>query len=135
MSKFNPEKFGFVKLADFEFPGPVAVFELGNHPAVDGRVDVLRLNIYLSRDGSFVNIWNGLVEPMFAEAKFELPKELADFIDFNTQYHEQLFRGYIATNEEAEVVLHTLRVKQESRSLPQVLLGAPHDLRCEMLPR
>jgi len=71
MEPFNPIRFGFVLLRDFEFPGGAGmqVYEFVNHPAVDGRPDFLRLNLYLTRDGNYVTIWFGLLEPIFTEAK------------------------------------------------------------------
>ena len=130
MTAFGPETHGFVRLRDFRFPGGrgVDVFEYCNHAAVDGRVDVLRLNIYLSKDGSFVTIWHGLLEPMLTEGLFELPHEFS----FQEQYCEPLFRGYIETSAEAATILHALRLDRQS--LPQVLSGGPHDLRCDILP-
>jgi hypothetical protein len=56
MSKFDPIAAGFVLLPDFKmaptlafpnlaFPN-LAFYELGNHAAVDGKTDMLRLNVY-----------------------------------------------------------------------------------------
>jgi hypothetical protein len=51
MSKFDPIAAGFVLLPDFKmaptlaFPN-LAFYQLGNHPAVDGKTDMLRLNVY-----------------------------------------------------------------------------------------
>ena len=78
MPTFDPEVFGFVRLQDFQIPGGVDVYEVRNHPAVDGHADVLRLNIYLSKDGMFVTIWSGLLEPTMTEGLFELPAAAKD---------------------------------------------------------
>ena len=114
----------------FQIPGGVDVYELRNHALVDGMVDVLRLNTYLSRDGSFITIWNGLIEPMLAEGQFDIP----DLPSFQDMYRETLFRGHIEWNEEALVILKALRIDSGRQSVPQQLAGAPNDLRCEMLP-
>ncbi len=111
-------------------PVSVDVYELRNHALVDGMVDVLRINIYLSKDGSFVTIWNGLVEPMLAEGQFEIP----DLPSFQDMYCETLFRGHIEWEEEALVILKALRIDSGRHGVPQLLAGAPNDLRCEALP-
>ena len=76
MTAFDPVSAGFFRLLDFQFPGNIDVYEYHNHAAVNGRADVLRINIYLSRDGSYVTIWNGLIEPALAEVRFDLPGDL-----------------------------------------------------------
>ena len=133
MTIFDPELRGFVQLRDFALAGRIGVFEYRNHAVVDGSADLLRVNIYLSRDGTFVTIWNGLVEPWLAEAQFELPAPAKELLDFEQQYCEPLFRGHIETDAEAVVIFHALRLEDASRALPQLLTGAPHDLRCEQL--
>ncbi len=94
---------------------------------VDGMVDVLRINIYLSKDGALVTIWNGLVEPILAEGQFDIP----DLPSFQDIYCETLFRGYIEWNEEALVILKALRIDSGQHSALQRLAGARNDLRCE----
>ena len=63
MEPFDPLRFGFILLRDFQFPGGdgMRVYEFANHPAVDGTSDFLRLNLYLTRDRDYVTIWNGLL--------------------------------------------------------------------------
>ena len=68
---FDAADFHFVLLRDFRLPGDVSVYEYSNHPAVDGNPDFLRLNLYLTRDGNYVTIWNGLLEILFTEAEFK----------------------------------------------------------------
>jgi hypothetical protein len=126
---FDPEQHGFVRLTDFKLGGTIDAFEYQDHADVDGRVDVLRLNIYMSRDGAFVNIWNGLIEPHFVEGLFTLKVK----INFDSVYNETLFQGYLDRDEDAVVVLRALRIKLLAVSLPQVLRGAPNDLHCEQL--
>ena len=132
MIDFDPAAHGFVQLEAFEFPGGIAAYEYRNHAAVDGRADMLRLNIYLSRDGSYVTIWAGLIEPAIAEAAFELD-QLRD-LSFADVYCETLFRGHIDNADVAGVILTALRLRDEAHAMPQILAGAPHDLRCEPLP-
>jgi hypothetical protein len=127
---FRPENHGFVQLVDFKLAGTINTYEYRNHAVVDGRVDVLRLNIYLSRDGAFVNIWSGLIEPMLAESRFTLPAPHCD-LDFQQMYCEPLFRGYLESDADAAVVIRALRIGATASTLPQVLRGAPSDLRCE----
>jgi len=90
----------------------------------------MRLNVYLSRDGSFVTIWNGLVEPMLAEARFEIPA-LPSFQDI---YCEPQFRGHIEWHEDAATILHAIRIQTIYPNGPEILTGAPNDLCCEPLP-
>ena len=128
MTAFDPEHAGFVRI-DYAMGG-IDFYEYRDHDIVDGRTDVMRLNIYMSRDHAFTCIWNGLLEPTFTQGIFALPPP-GNEIDFNHIYFERLFRGYIETDEEAVVILRALRIDVAVRSLPQVLRGAPHDLRCE----
>ena len=132
MLDFDPAQFGFVHLADYQFPGGVDIYEYRNHPAVTGAADVLRINLYLSRDGDFVTIWHGLIEPTMVEGLFELNPPIPD-LDFERMYCEQLFRGYIETNEIASTILKALRWNDDRYATPHALTGAPRDLRCEPL--
>jgi hypothetical protein len=125
----DPTDHGFVHLTDFKLGNQIDTYECRNHAAVDGHVDLLRLNIYLSRDGAFVTIWNGLVEPWLAEPQFELSADL----DLGQLYSATLFRGHIDTDADMAVILRCLRVTEKSTGLPNVLRGAPHDIRCEPL--
>lgn len=54
-------------------------------------------------------------------------------LDFTQLYREDLFRGYIASADEAAVILRALRLITAARTLPQMLRGAPHDLRVELI--
>jgi hypothetical protein len=128
MSKFDPIAAGFVLLPDFTMAETLEFFEYRNHVAVDGKANLLRLNVYLTRDGDFVTIWFGLIEPFMAEGQFEPP--ITD-LDFHSMYNQPLFRGYITSQSEASVILNSLRLN--GYGTPQVLLGAPHDIRCEQL--
>ena len=131
MTQFDPERHGFVSLCDFRIAGGVSVFEYRSHTAVDGSHDFLRINSYLSRDGDFVCIWNGLLDVAIAESLLDeaLPPEF----DLNGTYTVDLFRGYIDTDETAAVILKSLRVDGAEYSPPQVLVASLSGLRCEVL--
>jgi hypothetical protein len=133
MSPFDPTKFGFVLLQDFRIHGDVSVYELKNHPAVDGRKDFLRLNLYLTLDSAYVTIWFGLLEPLFTEATLASTTKPEDF-DFSS-YNEDLFRGYIDSDEAARYIFRALRVGESDRyARPQVLsAGSDNRLRCDWI--
>ena len=141
MTAFDPTHFNFTRLRDFKIAGDVPVYEYNNHPAVDGMKDFLRLNVYLAMDGNYVTIWHGLLEPMFTEAEcsegrlasVEKPVE----IDFFNLYNEDLFRGYIDSDEDARCIVKALRIGENGRyALPQVLSrGANNKLRCDLMEK
>ena len=91
-SAFDPVDFGFVLLRDFQIPGGVAVYELKNHPSVVGDSNFKRLNLFMTKDGNFVTIWHGLLEPLATEANFStgvlaawLKKVKFDFGTYNEE--------------------------------------------------
>ena len=130
---FDPSCWNFLKLKDFEYPGGVLVYEYNNHPIVDGAPDFLRLNLYLSKDGDYVTIWFGLLDPLFAESRLESVEMPANF---SLQvYDEVLFRGYLTSPAEARCVLSALRLGASSQyAAPQVLSGgADNKLRCDLV--
>lgn len=129
---FDPTAFGFIEHDGAPHPHGIKFYEYQNHPAVDGGTDYLRLNLYLTQHGNYVCIWWGLYEPAIAEMEFQ---QLVDQykLRFRDSYFEELFRGYIESSEAGRVILHALRIQEERYSLPQVLRGAPTDLRCEVL--
>ncbi len=123
MSTFDPTQHNFVLLKDFSFPpgSSVEVFELHSHDVVTGEPDFTRLNTFLTKDGSFITIWNGLLEPLFVASRLEKQNILfPEKLDFH-EYETPLFRGYIESPEEAKCILHALRL--DTCSLPQVLTG------------
>ena len=125
---FDPSTFDFVRLQDFQFPGGVTVYEYANHPLIDGRPDFLRINTYLSRDGDFVTIWRGLLEPLFVESGLGFVEVPACF-DFRESYTEELFKGWIDSSEAVAHILKTLRLDCVP---PQVLsIGANGKLQCD----
>ena len=138
---FDPTQFGFVQLKDFRIADSVSVYEYQNHSAVDGTKDFLRLNLYLTLDGTYVTIWHGLLEPLFAEAEFA-DGRLASVarpadMDFIHSYNEDLFRGDIDSEETAEHIFKALRVGAGERyALPQVLTGGTDNtLTCGVLEK
>jgi hypothetical protein len=132
MSPFDPTASGFVKLRSFEFPGGVAVYEYANDAIVDGNPDFLRINAYLSKDGDFVTVWRGLLEPLFAESRLGFV-DLPDDCDFHKNYNEEQFRGYIESQAAARHVIKALRLDSAP---PQVLsTGTDGKLRCDVIER
>lgn len=129
MTEFDPGAFNFVLLRDFEFPGGVSVYEFASHAVVDGRADFLRINAYLSRDGDFVTIWRGLLEPLFAESHLGFVE--SDGLDFRETYTENLFKGWIESAEAARYIIRALRLDGVP---PQVLdTGADGKLQCDLV--
>jgi hypothetical protein len=138
---FDPIQFGFVELRDFRIANTVPVYEYKNHPTVDGTKNFLRLNLYLTRDGTYVTIWHGLLEPLFAEAEFA-DGRLASVatpadMDFMHSYTETLFRGYIDSAETAEHIFKALRVDKDGYyPLPQMLIaGRDNTLTCQLMEK
>ncbi len=135
MTSFDPTQFGFVRLRDFQVAGSVPAYEYKNHPAVDGTKDFLRLNLYLTRDGNYVTIWHGLLEPLFAEIEFTEGRlasvaRPAD-MDLGRTYNEDLFRGHIDSTETAEHIFKALRIGVDRRyAFPEVLSGKDNKLAC-----
>ena len=132
MNPFDPTASGFVRLRSFEFPGGVAVFEYANDAVVDGNPDFMRINAYLSKDGDFVTVWRGLLEPLFAGSRLGFV-DLPDDFEFHENYTEELFRGYIESQEAAGHVIKALRLDSAA---PHVLsTGTDGRLRCDVIER
>jgi hypothetical protein len=138
---FDPTQFSFIELNDFRIGGVVPVYEYKNHPAVDGTKEFLRLNLYLTRDGNYVTIWYGLLEPLFAEAELTDGRlasvaKPAD-MDFIHSYNEDLFRGDIDSAETAKHIFKALRVDKIGRyAIPQMLgAGRDNSLTCELMEK
>jgi hypothetical protein len=134
MEAFDPTQLGFARLQRFQFPGGVHVYEYANHPVVDGVPNFLRLNTYLSKDGSYVTIWRGLLEPSAAEAKLADAGMSKNF-DLYSLYDETLFKGHIDSAEAATHILKALRIGQPGHhEHPQVLsVAAGSGLRCDFV--
>ena len=138
---FDPTQFGFVQLHDFRIADSVPVYEYKNHPLVDGSRDFLRLNLYLTLDGTYVTIWHGLLEPLFTEGEFA-DGRLASVVrptnmDFIHSYNEDLFRGDIDSAETAQHIFKALRVGSGGRyALPEMLTGGKDNtLTCRVLEK
>ena len=85
------------------------MYEYANNAVVDGSPDFLRINAYLSKDGDFVTVWRGLLEPLFAESRLGFV-DLPDDFEFHENFTEELFRGYIESQEAARHVIKALRL-------------------------
>jgi hypothetical protein len=132
MNPFDPTASGFVRLRGFEFPGGVAVYEYANNAAVDGSPDFLRINAYLSKDGDFVTVWRGLLEPLFAESRLGFV-DLPDDFEFRENFTEELFRGYIESQEAAQHVIKALRL--DATPVQVLSTGTDGKLRCDPIER
>ena len=106
------------------------MYEYANNAAVDGSPDFLRINAYLSKDGDFVTVWRGLLEPLFAESRLGFV-DLPDDFEFHENFTEELFRGYIESQEAARHVIKALRL---DATPAQVLsTGTDGKLRCDLI--
>jgi hypothetical protein len=132
MHPFDPTAFGFVRLRNFEFPGGVGVYEYANDAVVDGNPDFLRINVYLSKDGEFVAVWRGLLEPLCAQPRLGFVA-LPDDFDFRENYSEALFRGYLESQEAARHVIKALRL--DSAQAQVLSTGTDGKLRCDPIQR
>lgn len=134
MEAFDPTQLGFTRLEGFQFPSGVYVYEYRNHPTVNGAPNFLRLNLYLSKDGSYVTIWRGLLEPVAAEAELS-NAGMSKSHDLHSLYDEPLFKGHIDSIETATHILKALRIGQPGHhERPQVLsVTAGSGLRCDFL--
>lgn len=109
-SKFDPLAFGFVKLP-LEH-GSLRFYEHHAGPFCDGTIDRHRITLYLTQDGDFVTVWHGLFDPFVVDqALQDAVASVCDF-DFGDAYNTPLFRGYIETEEQAQVILKALRFEQ-----------------------
>lgn len=127
---FDPEKHGFLKTG-FKIAPEVDLYEF----IVDGidysTVDVYRLAYYLTKDGDYVTIWNGLVDASMAEIALGFDDH--KIINFKVQYEDHLFRGYIENDEVGAVILKAVQV---GRISPQALkVDEKHGLVCYILPK
>ena len=126
---FKPENLGFKK-ANHNYQ-TVIYYELDRGGKTAKSPDFQRLNVYLSQDGDYINIWTGLIEPFFVESKLKYfdPKKID--IDFDLQYNETRFVGHIQNDEEAKIIFKALRIEDY---LPQYLSSTKeYPLRCEYL--
>lgn len=113
---FDPTRHGFLKI-DFAFPEGVSVYERALEGVDQTRHDKMRLNCYLSQDGDFVTIWDGLIDAHMTGISLGFGDDPT--FDFSEQYEETLFRGYIANDEDGAVILKALRMEQRT---PNVLI-------------
>ena len=59
---FDPTEHGFVYLPEHQPASEIRFYEYRNHHRADGFHDYYRSNVYLSQDGEFVTIWDGVLE-------------------------------------------------------------------------
>ncbi|AGI74815.1 hypothetical protein OA238_118p1200 (plasmid) [Octadecabacter arcticus 238] len=106
---FNPLDFGFDKL-DLQH-GSLRFYEYCSGDFCDGKVNPHRINVYLTQDGDFVTVWDGLFDTAFVSQAFHdlIGKVGLGDVDFFTTYHTPLFRGHIETQDEAKIILKALR--------------------------
>lgn len=130
---FNPTNFNFTLIKDFKFPGNISVYEYKNHITVDGKPNVLRLNLYLSKDGDFVTIWHGLLDPVLVNITSD--NHILQDLDLFEQYQETLFRGYIESNENAHHILDALKINTlNAHFMPQILQkDINQNISCQLL--
>ncbi|MDU9007187.1 hypothetical protein [Sedimentitalea todarodis] len=125
---FNPAQHGFFEL-DFAFPGGVAVYELDLQGVDQNQHDTMRLNCYLSQDGDFVTVWYGLLDAHMTEISLGFADDPT--LDFNEQYEETLFRGYIADNETGVIILKALRLDYQTPNI--LVMPEKGRLECHLL--
>jgi len=146
MKSFDPKRFQFIKIRDFDIPsdrnGPgVSFYEYKNHPIVNGTKDYLRLNLYLTKSKNYVTIWHGLLESMGTEMELRegrlasVDKPDPDDFDYLASYNEELFKGHIDSDTAARYILKALRIGiSKQYDLPQVLkAGSDNKLGCYVL--
>lgn len=105
---FKPENFGFILRSDYKPPRFPDHYERNSSEHEIGPdEDWGRINVYLTKDDDFICIWYGVLDPVEADILcqkwygFDWP----DSGDF-----QELFRGYISSKFEAEVILKALRL-------------------------
>lgn len=113
---FNPENHGFKKIGFIPAPGAVAHYEWLSNEVEKLEYDLLRLNVYLSQDGNFVNVWFGFLDALIAECQLGFVDDQR--FNFNEMYTEPLFRGYIEDDETGQIILAALHI---DKFLPQTL--------------
>ena len=93
----------------------------------DGKLDWLRLSVFMSRDNDFTNIWFGLLDPMVAESKLNWNDPS---VNFHEQYYDMLFKGYLSGDAETKTVLKALRIGSFSK---QRLYMGSQGLTCQLV--
>ncbi len=106
---FDPLDYDFVLLPKLQ-QQTLDFYELKSHSGAEGMHDFSRVNVYLCKDGNWVHIWYGAVDSIGMDIFFE-----KNGVDFE-HHEERLFRGYIITKDEANVILPAL----DYRKLPPV---------------
>jgi len=125
-SSFDPRDFGF---RCFKLRNETLHFFERDIGFDNADPDMNRLNTYLSQDGEFVTIWWGLFDPFITEAEFK--GKAPEILNFQDQYNNDLFRGFIQNNEQAEVILKAIRY---DKLKPQhIFIDGKNGLMCDFL--
>ena len=119
MQKFDPVEWNFIELKGLKHPSQPTWYEYKNNPVVDGTHDFLRINLYLSKDGQYVTVFCGLLEPwvvssLLTEKGIEIP-DIKEF-SFGDTYNQDLFKGYIDSKETAECIFKAIRLTSYVRA-------------------
>ena len=89
----------------------------------------MRLNCYLSQDSDFVTVWYGLLDAHITETSLGFADDPT--LDFNEQYEETLFRGYISNNETGTIILAALCLEQKTPNI--LVVPTKGRLECHLL--
>ena len=89
----------------------------------------MRLNCYLTQDGDFVTVWYGLLDAHMTEISLGFADDPT--LDFNEQYEEALFRGYITDNETGAIILKALRLDYQTPNI--LVMPEKGRLECRLL--
>jgi len=125
---FDPREFGYV-LSNYCYPKGVHYFERGISFLDVKQHDLYRINFYISKDGNYIRIWNGLLEPFLAVQE-DLDR-LGIKMDAMLQYNTMLFNGRIKNNEDARVVLRC--IEDYHLQTPSQLLVSDTNFECQLL--
>lgn len=131
MSLFNPENHNFIDLKR-KNPWNLRFFEYRAHPAVDGEINYCRLNVFVSCDGDFYQIWYGLLDSMITGGilrkkypDIDLPKDF-DFSQYDEPF---LFSGHIESEEQARYILKAFRL--DGRGMHELRMDEKKGLVCD----
>jgi hypothetical protein len=105
---FIPEDFGFILRSDYKPPSAPDHYERDSREHKIGPdEDWGRLNVFLTKGGDYCCIWYGAIDEVLADVQC---KKSYGFNWTESCANEELFRGYITTTHEAEVILNALRL-------------------------
>lgn len=105
--RFEPERHGFRKMRRAG-PADLKWYERHFDGFDDGGNESLRVNVYLTRDGSFTTIWYGVLDPFLTELTLGIKDHPA--LNLSEIYEEVLFRGDIEEDVFGEKLLKAIRL-------------------------